>query len=191
MKALVLDGALKDGTELDRVGDAVRRALEDAGAGVSTITLRRMKIRPCRGCFGCWVKTPGKCVIADEGQVVVMEVVAADLLVYLTPLTFGGYSSVLNQAIDRFACPILLPFFIRIDGEVHHALRYPGTHRLVALGLAEERDPEAEDIFFDLVKRNAVNHHIPSATAVVIPSALSSDELQSRIGTAINKEGAI
>ena len=22
-------------------------------------------IRPCIGCFGCWVKTPGQCVIHD------------------------------------------------------------------------------------------------------------------------------
>jgi multimeric flavodoxin WrbA len=189
MKALILDGALKDGTELDRVGDAVRRALEDAGARTSTLTLRQMKIRPCRGCFECWVRTPGECVIADEGRVVAREVVAAELLIYLTPLTFGGYSSVLKKAVDRFACPILLPSFIRIDGEVHHPLRYARSHRLVAFGLAGEIDVEAEDILVDLVKHNAVNHHIPSATAVVIPSALSSGELQERIGTALNKGG--
>lgn len=187
MKALILDGALEDGTELDRVGDAARRALADAGARVTTLTLRQMKIRPCRGCFECWIKTPGECVIADEGRTVAREVVAADLLVYLTPLTFGGYSSVLKQAIDRFACPILLPSFIRIDGEVHHPLRYDKSHRLIALGLAAQGDAEAEDIFADLVKRNALNHHIPSATAMVIPASMSNDEVFERVGTAIGK----
>jgi multimeric flavodoxin WrbA len=190
MKALILDGALGDGTELDRVGDAVRGTLEDVGAGTRTLTLRRMKVRPCRGCFECWVKTPGECVIADEGRDVAREVVAADLVVYLTPLTFGGYSSVLKQAVDRFACPILLPFFIRIDGEVHHPLRYAKPHRLVALGLAGESDAEAEGIFVDLVKRNAVNHHAPTATAAVLPVALPERELRERIGAALS-QGAL
>ena len=30
------------------------------------IDLSKLKIKNCVGCFGCWVKTPGKCVIRDD-----------------------------------------------------------------------------------------------------------------------------
>ena len=33
---------------------------------VVSFDLSHMKIAPCVGCFGCWTRTPGKCVIRDD-----------------------------------------------------------------------------------------------------------------------------
>ncbi|MDU2663418.1 MAG: flavodoxin family protein, partial [Clostridium perfringens] len=30
------------------------------------IDLSKLRISNCIGCFGCWTKTPGKCVIRDD-----------------------------------------------------------------------------------------------------------------------------
>lgn len=30
------------------------------------VDVTKEKINPCMGCFGCWTKTPGKCVIRDS-----------------------------------------------------------------------------------------------------------------------------
>lgn len=56
------------------------------------------------GCFGCWVQTPGVCVIDDAGRDVARAVIQSDLAVFLIPVTFGGYSSELKKAVDRLIC---------------------------------------------------------------------------------------
>ena len=39
------------------------RELEPPFAG--TVFSDNGTIRPCTGCFGCWIKTPGRCVLPD------------------------------------------------------------------------------------------------------------------------------
>jgi len=57
MNALVLDGSR--GEEGRAVLAALAEALERAGHAAEVIALRDKEIAPCRGCFGCWVKTAG------------------------------------------------------------------------------------------------------------------------------------
>jgi len=43
----------------------------------------------CTGCFQCWLKTPGLCVIDDDGRLLAGKFIQSDLVVLLTPVTFG------------------------------------------------------------------------------------------------------
>jgi multimeric flavodoxin WrbA len=47
--------------------------------------------------------TPGECVIKDAGCDVARDVSHSDLVILLTPMSFGGYSSELKKAVDRYA----------------------------------------------------------------------------------------
>jgi len=49
-----------------------------------------MQIAACVGCFGCWVKTPGNCVIDDYGRETTRKAIQSDLMVGLIPVTFGA-----------------------------------------------------------------------------------------------------
>ena len=113
MKALILNGERKGENVLDFLQEAVVHAISDDGWLVETVVLREKKIAWCTGCFGCWTKTPGTCVIDDFGRILANKVVQSDLMIYLTPVTFGGYSSELKKAIDRFACSMLFLFSLR------------------------------------------------------------------------------
>ena len=126
-----------------------------------------MQIAPCLGCFGCWQRTPGVCVIDDAGREVARLAARCDLLVFFTRITFGGYSSELKKAVDRLI-PNISPFFTRVGGEVHHRLRYAGAPRLLAVGLAAGPDEEAEGIFRELVERNAINGRNPAHAAAIV-----------------------
>ncbi len=58
---------------------------------------------------------PGECARDDDGRRVAREVIRSNLAVFLTPVTFGGYSSVLKGAVDRLI-PLGSPFFARVGG---------------------------------------------------------------------------
>ncbi len=93
--------------------------------------------------------------------------IESDLTIYLTPVTFGGYSSELKGALDRCIC-IVSPFFTTIGGETHHRVRYEHYPAVVAFGVLPGPDPEQEQIFKALVARNALNLHAPFHAAHVV-----------------------
>ncbi|MBK8796832.1 MAG: flavodoxin family protein [Anaerolineales bacterium] len=94
-----MDGALEGDRATPAIAVHAHQTLIDAGWTVETISLRAQKIAYCLGCFECWVKTPGLCRIDDDGRTVTAAMLASDLVIYLTPLTYGGYSSELKKAI--------------------------------------------------------------------------------------------
>jgi len=158
MKALVLDGS-REGDPLTPV--AVRgmtSALAGRADAVELVKLREVAVAPCTGCFGCWTRTPGECVIEDGARDLLRSYVGSDIVAYVTPVTFGGYSSQLKKLLDRFI-PVLDPRFTIVKGEVHHLLRYPRYPKTIGLGTLPSPDPEAERLFAALVSRNGLNVH--------------------------------
>ena len=183
MKALVLNGERKNESALGLVAEVVVKELALQGWQTESVVLREKKIAMCTGCFGCWVKTPGVCVIDDFGREAAGMVVRSDVLIYLTPVTFGGYSSELKKAVDRFACSLLLPFFTKINGEIHHKARYHPLPSLIGVGVLPGPDEESERIFAKLVERNAVNLHSPSSQAAVFYGSHDSEFIRKSVRT--------
>ena len=164
MKALVLNGMARGE---DGVYGILEDELKNLNYEVTGFILRDKEIAPCLGCFGCWIKTPGICVVDDDGRDVVRMAVQSDLMVFLSPVTFGGYSSDLKKALDRLI-PILSPFFMKAGGEIHHRRRYMRYPSIVGVGILPQQDGESEQIFKTLVNRNAINAHSPSHAAGVV-----------------------
>lgn len=174
MKALILDGSRPGDAAAEIVRGAAGVELSALGWRVEVLTLSRMQIGTCTGCFGCWTRTPGICVQDDDGREVARKAALSDLLVLLTPVTFGGYSSVLKRGMDRLPSN-LSPFFTRIGGEVHHKPRYPRVPRLLGLGLSPTAEEEEACLFRTLVARNAINMHSPGNAAGVFVGATPED----------------
>lgn len=112
------------------------------GHELSALDASELELKPCLGCFGCWHKTPGICVIpGDDGRGFVEALAPVDLLVVVTPIPFGSYAPSVKRALDR-SIPVLLPFFTIHKGEMHHRQRYPQRRRILHLpyGDFEARD---------------------------------------------------
>lgn len=170
MNAIILNGAGRNDQAAERIHSVLVDELVEAAWKVTSLSLETLRIAPCLGCFECWTKSPGVCRMDDDGRKIAKSVIRSDVTVLFTPVTFGGYSAELKKALDRLIC-LITPFFIKINGEVHHRQRYKHYPRLLGIGILDQPDPESERIFETLVHRNALNLH----THVHIAKVLHSD----------------
>lgn len=182
MNAVILNGAPTGGRGAvsRKVKDAVVRELESRGWTMKVFDLEALTVKPCRGCFACWLKHPGTCAIKDDEEDIIRAMAVDDLSVWIAPVTFGGASSALKKALDRMI-PTLLPFFVRVNGEVHHPQRYEKRRRLLVVGTLDAPDPEAEKTFSGLVGRTGLNMQAPGTAAGFIYKDDSDPDIAARV----------
>lgn len=169
-KVMILDGSARDGADLGGILAALLAELDQSGAEARVVKLREEGLAPCRGCFGCWIQTPGICRAGDQSAPLLEAMLACDTVVLLTPVAFGGYGSTTKLFVDHWI-QATLPFFRRVRGETHHPPRYAAFPRIVAIGVVEELDPDEERLFKAVVVRNAVNFSAKSCSAGLVLSA--------------------
>jgi len=110
----------------------------------------------CIGCFGCWIKTPGRCLLSGSEEYL-SSFLAADRLILLTRIVFGGYSPAVKAYMDR-CLPLLHPYFVKYEGEMHHRLRYRHFPALTIIGFGAGSDRE-EVIFQEYTQAHRDNLH--------------------------------
>ena len=190
MKVLILDGTKYNNNESTKIFDLLLEELKKLNWDVASIVLEDKNIAYCTGCFGCWVQTPGECVIKDYEETIVRNMVHSDLIIYLTPIMFGGYSSILKKALDRQISRVL-PYFVKVNGEVHHSKRYEKQQSLLSIGLVDKHDAEKEEIFKKLVARNAINMWAPFQRAIIYLNNEDVSEFSNNFNKALTEVEAI
>jgi len=180
-RTLVLNGALAGDESLETVEEELLTLLRDARAEIRGYSMRDVPLAHCQGCFECWTTSPGLCKTdGDAGREIAAAMVRSDLMVILTPITFGGYSSEIKKAMDRVIC-VVLPFFRRVEGEVHHRRRYRKYPALAAIGVLAAPDEEEERIFRTLVERNALNLASPVTAVCVLPAGAPPEAVRNHL----------
>ncbi len=119
------------------------------------VDLSSLNISPCIGCFGCWVKTPGKCVIRDDAVSVYPLIAQSETLIYVSRIRYGGYDTVMKTMLER-SIPVQKAFLRLYQGETHHVQRrvVPKDAVIFAYG---DIPAEEQELFLRLVERNAKN----------------------------------
>ena len=129
--------------------------LFDNDEAIEFINLKKLKISNYIGCFSCWVKTPGKCIIRDDAVNVYPKIAASKRLMYVSKIRYGSYDTVMKTMLER-AIPIQQPFIRLYDGETHHVQRNVSLKEAVIIGYGNIDDEEKE-IFKELVKKKDKN----------------------------------
>jgi hypothetical protein len=151
-------------------GEAERLFSADVNRGECTFFPARPSVRPCIGCFGCWVKTPGKCVINDRGDALVSLLFQHSDFIVISRLLFGGFSPDVKACLDR-NIGYMLPFFRVLNGETHHKRRYETPLSLHYIfygpGITEREERTARG----LTAANALNLGAETYRSSFYPSA--------------------
>jgi len=158
MKITILNGNPNaDNVIFDDYLKALSDLLESSDHTALIITLREIDLRYCTGCFDCFVKTPGECVIKDGSDDICREYIHSDFVLFASPLIMGFTSALLKKAHDRLL-PLLHPYFEVFENQIHHIPRYD-TYPLTGLLLEKGKDTDEEDVTIvsDIYSRDAIN----------------------------------
>jgi multimeric flavodoxin WrbA/putative sterol carrier protein len=108
MNVTVINGSPRD--ENSNTMKLTRAFLDGASfQSAEIVSVARSEIKPCLGCFVCWNKTPGKCVIGDDMSGILAKILAADIVIWSFPLYYFSVPGGLKNLIDR-QLPMNLPF---------------------------------------------------------------------------------
>lgn len=126
-------------------------------------------IKSCLGCFSCWIKTPGKCIIKDSYSEIPKYILENGTCIIITEIKYGCYTSYVKNVLDRLPSGLLLPFFQTVNGEIHHVPRYKNTAlKFIVIGYGQDVTSDEEKTFKDLIKRNMINLYVTNYESYVI-----------------------
>jgi hypothetical protein len=154
---------IKKGTKMESMlilhdlpSDKTENLLRGSNDGRYTVFAADPPVRPCVGCFGCWIKTPGRCVIDDRGQGFAGLISRHDVFMIVSRSVYGGFSPPVKAVLDR-SIGHMLPFFRVTNGEMHHAPRHAGQFALECVFYGPDISEEEMAVAERLVAANAVN----------------------------------
>ncbi len=116
------------------------------------------EIKRCIGCFGCWTKTPGECVIHDGYERTSLDMALCDEMILISECCYGTVSPFIKNVQDR-ALSYVQGDFIMKNGEMHHKHRYENTIRISAYFYGEDITEEEKKTAQDIIEGNAENFH--------------------------------
>lgn len=100
MEIILLEGSPNPHGSSNLLAEEFMRGARDAGHKVSVIDAAHVDIHPCTGCVTCGYEGP--CIQKDAMEQLRSEILAADMLVFITPLYYYGMTAQLKTLIDRF-----------------------------------------------------------------------------------------
>lgn len=114
-------------------------------------------IHHCVGCFGCWVKTPGKCVIHDGYESTGIDMGKCTELILISRCCYGSVSPFVKTVQDR-AISYIHPDFVIRKGEMHHKRRYKNVISLSAYFYGEDISDVEKATARNIMEANADNY---------------------------------
>lgn len=145
---------------------------------LNVVKLEEQSITPCIGCWNCWLKTPGRCVMNDKMAEHYADYINSDTVILLIDTAQGFINHQAKAFFDR-TIPHYLPYIEIVDGECHHVARYKSYPNLVFYFETEDLSNQEEQVIEDYLYRTAYQFQ-SKAYRIVIDGSLHLRSLESR-----------
>lgn len=96
---LIISTSFRKGGNSESLAEKFARGAQESGNKVEKVYLRDKNIGFCKGCLAC-VNT-NRCVIKDDAAEIVEKMLAADVIVFSTPIYYYEMSGQMKTLLDR------------------------------------------------------------------------------------------
>ncbi len=136
---------------------ALQRQLETQGKQVKSFAVNQLNIEPCTGCSNCSGRTYGRCILPDDMQQVLWEIVRCDTLILISPIKFGGVSYHIKKVMDRMSAVGDPRYHIK-DGEMVKGMGGKcRNYHLIGLGESLSEQEQSAFRFLHTENRKIMN----------------------------------
>lgn len=120
MNILILNGSPKEKSDTMHLTRHFLQGLNENGEhDITIIDVIKKQIKPCIGCFQCWQRGDGNCVLQDDQNEILAAYRAADVIIWSFPLYCYGMPSHLKAVLDR-TIPLVQMRMVAAGDAVRH-----------------------------------------------------------------------
>lgn len=159
--------------------EAIGAALYDYYKGMDKelafISASSSHVKPCYGCNGCLDITYGKCVFRDDMDDILPILIKGDILLYTSPLVWGGFSYDIKKILDKTA--LIGDRFYSVRNKEMVKGTIAKMNKIVGIGVSQGPQLKGQTVFENLMRETGTIMNIQSVGRVV-ESILNQEEVK-------------